>query len=101
VIAENREQVERHMTREDCIQALESYLRQEASYNMLIDPKLKDTMQQRLAIKAKDFGLKYNMCMSENDYSTLAQDAISRYLYNWKNKQQGIDDRGHRLGKSW
>lgn len=100
MIAENREQLEKLVDKEKCIQALESYLRQEASYSAMSNEHVAAAMEQRLAIKAKDWGLKYKMEMLDQEYTGLAREAVRRYLENWKGKKEGEDDRGHRLGKS-
>ena len=100
MIAENREKVEKITDPEKCIQALESYLRQEASYSAMLNGRVADAFEKRLALKAKDWGLKYKTNMPEQEYISLAKEAIRRYLDNWENKKQGEDNRAHRLGKS-
>lgn len=97
---ENRENVENQKDMESCIQALESYLRQEIDAKQLKNDVFAYAVEQRLIIKAKDWGLKYKQDMSERDYMLLAADAIARFEKNWKHKQKGDDDRGHRFGKS-
>ena len=54
-------------------QALQSYLRQEYSYDVLRD---------------------------YNQEQRLAREAVETFKANWKGKVQGEDDRGHRFGKS-
>ena len=100
MIAENREQSEKQVDYDKCIQALESYLRQETSYDAMSNKHVAAAFEKRLAFKAKDWGLKYKTNMSEQEYVSLAREAICRYLNNWKNKKQGEDNRAHRLGKS-
>lgn len=100
MIAENREQMEKRNDYEKCIQALESYLRQEASYDAISNEHMAEAFERRLALKAKDWNLKYKADMSENDFMAIAEEAIRRYMKNWEDKKQGEDDRAHRLGKS-
>lgn len=100
MIAENREQSEKRTDYEKCIQALESYLRQEASYEAISDEQMQHAFERRLALKAKDWNLKYKADMSEQDFIDIAREAVERYLKNWDGKEQGEDDRAHRLGKS-
>lgn len=100
MIAENREQFESKQSIESCIQALESYLRQEASYEAMSNEHVAAGMEKRLAMKAKDYCTKYRMPLSEGMYLNIAREAITRYLNNWEDKTQGEDNRGHRLGKS-
>lgn len=100
MIAENREQAEKQIDYEKCIQALESYLRQETSYNAMSNEHVAAAFEKRLAFKAKDWALKYKVNMPEQQCISLAREAICRYLDNWENKKQGEDNRAHRLGKS-
>lgn len=100
MIPENREQTEQQQNIESCIQALESYLRQEANYEAMSNSMVAAGMEKRLAMKAKDYCIKYDMQLPEEVYIQIAREAITRYLHNWKGKVQGEDDRGHRLGKS-
>lgn len=100
MIPETRERAEKITDYEECIQALESYLRQETSYSAMSNEHVAAAFEKRLALKAKDWGLKYKADMSEREYISLAREAICRYLNNWKDKKQGEDNRGHRLGKS-
>ena len=100
MIAENREQAEKTDT-EAVIQALQSYLRQEASYEAMQQAQVAESMEKRLALKARDFALQHgDKSLSDDDCTALAQEAICRYIHNWQDKKQGEDDRGHRLGKS-
>ena len=102
MIPENREQAEHTQKKhEDCIQALEAYLRDEASWDAMQNEHVAEGMEKRLALKAKDWNLKYNAGFMEGDYTALAREAIRRYLDNWNGKVQGEDNRGRRLGKSW
>lgn len=100
MIPENREQSEKLIDPEKCIQSLESYLRQETNYSAMSNEHVAAAMEKRLAIKAKDWGFKYKANMSDQEYTSLAKEAIRRYLENWKGKKEGEDNRGHRLGKS-
>lgn len=100
MIAENREQAEK-TDPEAVIQALQSYLRQEASYDAMQQAQVAESMEKRLALKARDFALQHgDKSLSDDDCTALAQEAIRRYMHNWQDKKQGEDDRGHRLGKS-
>lgn len=100
MIAENREQAEKTDS-EEVIQALQSYLRQEASYDAMQQSSVAEGMEKRLAMKARDFALQHgDKSLSDDDCTALAQEAIRRYMNNWQGKKQGEDDRGHRLGKS-
>jgi len=100
MIAENREQAEK-TDQEEVIQALQSYLRQEASYDAMRQSSVAEGMEKRLTMKARDFALQHgDKSLSDNDCTALAQEAIRRYMNNWQGKKQGEDDRGHRLGKS-
>lgn len=101
MIAENREQVEN--TRDyyaECTQALMSYLRQEASYEMLQNNRIHEAMKRRLIIKAKDWAIKNEVQFTEDEYKQLAENTLATYLVNWQDKIQGEDNRGKRLGKS-
>ncbi len=100
MIAENREQAEK-TDPEEVIQAMQSYLRQEASYDAMQQSSVAEGMEKRLAMKARDFALQHgDKSLSDDDCTALAQEAIRRYMNNWHGKKQGEDDRGHRLGKS-
>ena len=100
MIAENREQAEK-TDPEAVVQALQSYLRQEASYDAMQQSSVAEGMEKRLALKARDFALQHgDKSLSDDDCTALAQEAIRRYMNNWQGKKQGEDDRGHRLGKS-
>lgn len=88
------------INKEDCIQALESYLRQEVSYQALFNKQILQGIKDRLMFKVKDFGLKYAVKISDNECEKYADEALSRFMDNWKDKEQGMDNRGHRLGKS-
>lgn len=100
MIPENREQSEK-IDNEEIIQALQSYLRQEASYEAIQQSGVAEGMEKRLAIKAKDFALQHgDSSLTDDNCTALACEAISRYINNWQDKKQGEDDRGHRLGKS-
>ena len=102
MIPENREREENIQKKHnDCIQALEAYLRDEASWDAMQNEHVAAGMEKRLALKAKDWDLKYRAGFTEGDYTALAREAIRRYLDNWENKEQGEDNRGKRLGKSW
>lgn len=102
MIPENREQSENiHKRYEDCIQALEKYLRSEASWDAMQNEHVAEGMEKRLAFNAKDWNLKYKAGFTENDCTALAREAIRRYVDNWEGKKQGEDNRGRRLGKSW
>lgn len=112
MIPENREQSEKLANTENiaqsekltdvekCIQSLEHYLRQETSYSAMSNEHVAAAMEKRLAIKAKDWGLKYKVNMPDRESVLLAREAITRYLRNWEDKKEGEDDRGHRLGKN-
>lgn len=98
--AENREVEEASNITEDCIQAMESMLRQEfdyASVSQLPD----DVIIKRMAMKGYDWCNK-NMpsYIDKIDFYFLAKEALERYKKNWKDKEQGEDNRGKRLGKS-
>lgn len=95
MIAENRESFER-----DCKQFLEQYLRQEASYDALMDEATRTAFRERLFFTAKDWYQRRGVSTNVNACEQLADDAINTYLANWKGKTPGEDDRGHRLGKS-
>lgn len=100
MIAENREQAEK-TDPEEVIQAMQSYLRQEASYDAMQQSSVAEGMEKRLAMKARDFALQHgDKSLSDDDCTAFAQEAIRRYMNNWQGKKQGEDDRGHRLGKS-
>ena len=100
MIAENREQAEK-TDPEAVVQALQSYLRQEASYEAMQQSSVAEGMEKRLALKARDFAIQHgDKSLSDDDCTALAQEAIRRYMNNWQGKKQGEDDRGHRLGKS-
>lgn len=100
MIPENREQAEK-TDPEAAVQALQSYLRQEASYDAMQQSNVAEGMEKRLAMKARDFALQHgDKSLSDDDCTALAQEAIRRYMNNWQGKKQGEDDRGHRLGKS-
>lgn len=100
MIVENREQAEK-TDPEAVVQALQSYLRQEASYETMQQAQVAEGMEKRLTLKAKDFCLQHgDNSLTDDDYIALAREAIRRYMHNWHDKKQGEDDRGHRLGKS-
>ena len=100
MIAENMEQAEK-TDPEAVIQALQSYLRQETSYEAMQQAQVAEGMEKRLALKAKDFCLQHgDNSLTDDNYTALAREAIRRYMHNWHDKKQGEDDRGHRLGKS-
>lgn len=111
MIAETREKLECSRTNEyktvqeqykDCVQALESYLRQEISPDVINNAAsiVLENLEKRLTQKAEDWARKYNAPLEEVDCKSAATDAIQRYSKNWRNKKQGTDNRAHRFGKS-
>lgn len=96
---ETRENLERG--NEDVIQALEKYLRSELSSESLKNDSVVQGMRKRLYLKAKDYAFQHNQELDDTAANEAANEALQRYQHNWYNKEQGTDDRGHRLGKSW
>lgn len=84
----------------DCVQALEFYLRREANSEAIKNDGIADALERRLIFIAKDWDMHRLHNMSSDDYEAAAWDAMQRYKKNWRNKEQGTDDRSHRLGKS-
>lgn len=81
-------------------QALQSYLRQEYSYDVLRDYNQEQAAIQRLIYTATDYAMKHGINISDSDAERLAREAVETFKANWKGKVQGEDDRGHRFGKS-
>lgn len=105
MIPETREQLEKSNsaeTYEDCVQALESYLRQEISPDVINNATFTvlENLKTRLEQKAEDWSMKNKVEFGEDTCKSAAVDAISRYIVNWKNKKQGDDNRACRFGKS-
>lgn len=100
MIAETREDNEKdYHVSDDCIQAMESMLRQEFDYNSIMQMQ-DDTVIRRLAMKGYDWCNKnVPSYLDKVDFYDLAKEALERYKENWKGKEQGEDDRGHRFGK--
>ena len=101
MLTEERESTEVSNYPEDCIQFLEKYLRSTMDYASMQNKTVRDAVEQRLIFTVKDYGTKRNFKVPDNDAVTIANEAIDRFMDNWKGKKAGVDDRGHRLGKSW
>lgn len=86
---------------DECVQVLEKYLRQEASYDTLSNEHVAESFEKRLTYMAQDWSRKHDKGLDDKYCREAAQKAICTYLDNWENKVSGEDDRGHRLGKSW
>ena len=74
--------------------ALKDYLQKYLRENATVDTA--DNMFEALVRVAA----KYDPTKSLEEYTTICDDAISTYKNNWKDKEEGTDDRGHRLGES-
>ena len=85
---------------EQCIQALETALRQEFDSESIKQDDIAEAARRRMYIKAIDWGYAHNVDIQPQLATQLANTAIDRYKSNWKNKVQGQDDRGHRFGKT-
>ena len=99
MIPETREQLEKQQDIPNISYRLQDYLRREASVEQLNNTANYDAMLKRLVILIKDYCLKYNVGMSEEQCNNLASYAIKEYLSNWQNKTPGEDNRGHVFGK--
>ena len=99
MMAETREKLEKG--NEDIVQALEKYLRSEASSESLQNDSIMQALRKRLCLKAKDYAFKHNLELDDTAANNVANEALQRYQHNWQNKEQGIDNRGHRFGISW
>lgn len=99
MIPEQRESYDN--SKSNLINELEKYLRSEADYDSLSNYNIKDAIEQRLIMKAKDWCMKHNCMLTDGDCVQCSQEAIQRFMSNWKDKKPGEDDRGDRLGKSW
>lgn len=93
MIPETRETVE------ECIQALQSYMRNELSPESINNKNIAESVEDRLTLTASDWFTKRGIAMAADDYRNMAKEAVRRYVHNWNGKVQGEDDRGHRLGK--
>ena len=84
----------------DTTQRLMSLLRAEYSPHSLESSFACEACENRLAQVARDYDAEINEHHDDMYYKTLAHETLYRYLDNWKDKTQGEDDRGKRLGKS-
>lgn len=84
----------------DTTQRLMSLLRSEYSPHSLESSFACEACENRLAQVARDYDAEINEYHDDEYYKKLARGTLHRYLDNWKNKTQGEDDRGKRLGKS-
>lgn len=100
MLAEERERSEMSNYPEDCIQFLEDYLRRNMSYDSMRNKAVRDAVEKRLAFTVKDFGSRHGFSVPDNDTVTIVNEAIDRFMDNWKDKTEGEDNRSHQLGKS-
>ena len=101
MIPENREQQEIKNSEQDCINCIMSYLRSNISPAAMLRPGIATAITQRVTLTAKDWCLKRGIQWPAEKYQEVAERAVTTYKKNWAGKQQGEDDRGHRLGKGW
>lgn len=101
MIPENREQREIKNPEQECINFIMSYLRDNMSPAAMLLPNMRAAIVQRVTLTAKDWCLKRGMQWPAEKYQEVAKRAVNTYIKNWSGKQQGVDDRGHRLGKGW
>lgn len=85
---------------EDCIQFLEDYLRRNMSYDSMQNKAVRDAVERRLSFTVKDFGSRHGVDVPDNDTVSIVNEAIDRFMDNWKGKTEGEDNRSHQLGKS-
>lgn len=84
----------------DTAQRLMSLLRSEYSPRALESSFACEACENRLVQVARDYDAEINEHHDDEYYKTLARGTLHQYLDNWKDKTQGEDDRGKRLGKS-
>lgn len=95
MIPEYRENMQNDDKKENCIQALESSLRQD------MPSEITESVISELTLNAVDWLFNHGYRPDEQLARELAEEACNRYKINWKNKKHGEDNRGKRFGKSW
>jgi len=95
VIAENREKPDS----QKIMQMLIKYIGQEVDAHALANSKIADAFRKRLAIKAQDISIKYNLGMSPEMCNRYAVDALHKYMHEDETRKKDSMQGKHRLGK--
>lgn len=100
MIAETREKFEhKENMPSELLNAIQVYMRTEFSPEVFHNTEMSDAAKVRIAIKAKDWCMKHNCEMPDDQYKDCAEQSINTFLKNWENKKPGEDNRSHNLGK--
>lgn len=85
--------------KEECLQSLAERLRDEADYKSMLEPDSREAEKRRLIVQAADWCNARGVAYNWNELGKVADNAIGRYIENWKNKKSGEDDRSHAFGE--
>lgn len=82
-------------------QKLQDYLRKNYSPKSLAIGNMKSSAEDILVQVAHDWDISHKQARPYDKYVEIAREAIDTFLSNWENKEEGVDNRGQRFGKSY